>query len=98
MIAPGLFQWFPSLETVTVLPFTEKAAPPELRWYKITPVPLLLLPHPSADNTDNRVISSAPWLVPVLPGISRYYVLYKYIKAKDYRLAMSEQSQVFMER
>lgn len=45
--APSLFQWFLSLETVTVLPFKEEAAPSELRWYKIIPVPLLFH-HPSA--------------------------------------------------
>lgn len=30
VIAPSLFQWFLSLETVTVLPFKEKAAPSEV--------------------------------------------------------------------
>lgn len=95
--APGLFPWFPSLETVTVLPFTEKAAPPEPRRHKIIPVPLLLLPHPSADNTDNRAnfLCSLPsacvtWDFEVL-------CICKYMKTKDYRPAMLEPSQDFME-
>lgn len=90
VIAPGLFQWFPTARHCPALPLEEKAAPAELRGYKIIPVPLRS-PHPAITGLSNTLCSLAcAW------ATWDFYV--SHTNTDRPSALVSEQSQVCVER